>query len=420
MPEQINYQTPLLDLSVIYGAEEKSKDPVRSYKNGMLRLKLRDNRYVPISGNDCFRHDGDQNLCYKIGLPTIDIMDIRTTTLAIFFMREHNRLAKALHELNPCWKDDRLFKVARQINIATAANIFMYELLPNIMGYSNMMSYGLLSNNVDYVKQYDEESQPGVYAEFAIGLRFFRTFLSGNIKLYNEKYEEVGQIVLEESFNLQNLLETGKILDEINRDREKSKVKLQEVFDQISMDIQRGRDMGVRGYNDYRNLCGLRHAKSFSDLLDVIDREKVEGLKQLYTNVDDIDLLAGIMSETNIDHTFVGPTLFCIIVKQLQLFRYSDRFWFESGDNSHKFSLDQLREIRKTNMARFACDNVDGITFIQPHALLNTQLWNTPVPCANIHGLDISPWRDSSCKKNKQTKKQKQKRNGNGNKQQND
>ncbi|VVC90561.1 unnamed protein product, partial [Leptidea sinapis] len=110
-------------------------------------------------------------------------------------------------------------------------------------------------------------------------------------RLYNEKYEEVGQIVLDESFNLQNLLETGKILDEINRgtfhqsagkwmDRgtnqidknNTSKVKLQEVFDQISMDIQRGRDMGVRGYNDYKNLCGLRHAKSFSDLLDVIDR----------------------------------------------------------------------------------------------------------------------------------------------------
>lgn len=59
---------------------------------------------------------------------------MRTTSFAIFFMREHNRLAKDLHELNPCWKDDRLFKVAKQINIATASNILMYELLPMILG----------------------------------------------------------------------------------------------------------------------------------------------------------------------------------------------------------------------------------------------------------------------------------------------
>lgn len=70
------------------------------------------------------------------GFPEVGNYDLRTTAFTIFFMREHNRLAKALHEINPCWKDDRLFKVARQINIATASNIFMYELLPALLGKS--------------------------------------------------------------------------------------------------------------------------------------------------------------------------------------------------------------------------------------------------------------------------------------------
>lgn len=71
---------------------------------------------------------------FSKGFPEAGNFDIPTTLMTIFFYREHNRIARELHELNPCWKDDRLFKVARQINIATAANIFFYELLPVLMG----------------------------------------------------------------------------------------------------------------------------------------------------------------------------------------------------------------------------------------------------------------------------------------------
>lgn len=46
--------------------------------------------------------------------------------------------------------------------------------------------------------------------------------------------------------------------------------------------------------------------------------------------------------------------------------------WFAFvGLSSIKMFAAQLQEIRKTNMARFACDNAEGIKFIQPHALLN-------------------------------------------------
>lgn len=65
----------------------------------------------------------------------------------------------------------------------------------------------------------------------------------------------------------------------------------------------------------------------------------MEALKKLYEKVDDVDLLAGIMSENDIQGIHVGPTLFCIMTKQLQIFRYSDRFWFERGDQLHSFTL---------------------------------------------------------------------------------
>ncbi|XP_063893993.1 peroxidase [Helicoverpa armigera] len=420
LPEQINYQTPVIDLSTIYGVDNQGLAKVRKYEDGLLILEKRENRFVPatnVTENVCLQNNDTEPICYQFGVPEIGNYDLRTTALTISFMREHNRLAKALREINPCWKDDRLFKVARQINIATASNIFMYELLPYLLGYRHMVNYGLLSESVEHVSNYDAEAVPLVYAEYDIAVRYFNTFLDGRVKTYSEGYHYKDEYSYSETLFRSGLLEKGKILEELNRGmfhQYAAKIddiqdpdisenyygkKLQRAHDLPALDIQRGRDMGVRGYNDYRRLCGLKPAKKFRDFIDVMEIEKVEALKKLYHSVDDVDLLAGVMSENDIQGIHVGPTLFCIMTKQLQIFRFSDRFWFERGDQLHSFNLDQLDEIRKTNMARFACDNADGIKYIQPQAFLNVRPGNMPAPCSHIEGPDLTKWRDRNCHK---------------------
>lgn len=44
-------------------------------------------------------------------------------------------------------------------------------------------------------------------------------------------------------------------------------------MDAISLDIQRGRDHGIPGYNKYRQYCGLPAATAFDDFLDTIPAE---------------------------------------------------------------------------------------------------------------------------------------------------
>ncbi|XP_026330347.1 peroxidase-like [Hyposmocoma kahamanoa] len=444
-PEQINFQTPSLDLSTIYGVDEMSSKQVRAYKHGLLNLESRRERYVPLNiinnttkltdnetetlppemsevvrkavptRNDvCIQNQCNETYCYLFGLPEVGNFDIRTTTLTIFFMREHNRLAKILHELNPCWKDDRLFKVARQINIATAANIFFYELLPVLLGYENMMHNSLISERVQHLNVYKNETGPLVYTEYDIATRFFHTLLDGRVKKYNENYYYTGYFSFSDTIYRSGVIEQEANFEEINRGtfyQKAAKVDdvvdpeisenfyggLQRTHDLVAIDIQRGRDLGVRGYNDYRHLCGMKPAKKFEDFLDVMDMEKVLALKKLYDDIEDVDLLAGIASETLIQNAFVGPTLFCIMTKQLQLFRFSDRFWFERGDQFHSFTIPQLYEIRRTNIARLACNNAEAIKFIQPRAFLNVGHGNAHVPCTHIPGLDLTKWQDPSC-----------------------
>ncbi|KAG7309970.1 hypothetical protein JYU34_004489 [Plutella xylostella] len=422
-PEQVNHQTPVLDLSGVYGITEEALSSVREGRDGLLKMEVRNGRYVPLgdAGQDtCFRNQGNETTCYRFGNPTIGNFDLRLATFTIFFMREHNRIAKTLKKINSCWKDDRLFKVARQINVATAANLFMYEVLPIIMGYKHMVNYGLLSPRVEHITAYDEDAVPLLYAEYVIAARYFHTFIDGRIKMYDEKYHYSGDLSISSTLFRLALIEEGDNFEAINRGtfyQQSAKMDdiqdpeisenfyggIQRAHDLPAMDLQRGRDLGLRGYNDYRQLCGMRPAASFEDFRDVMDVEKVDALKNLYENVSDVDLMAGIMSESFIRDTFVGPTLFCIMAKQLRLMRFADRFWFERGGQPHSLTLDQLAEIRKTNTARLACDNAEGIKYMQPHALLNVGPGNEPVPCTHVAGPDLTKWRDDSCHRQKQS-----------------
>jgi hypothetical protein len=141
-------------------------------------------------------------------------------------------------------------------------------------------------------------------------------------------------------------------------------------LDLAAMNVQRAREMGVPGYNAYREYCGFPKAKSFYDLSGVFSNKTLQRFISLYRDVDDIDLWSAGISEYPLPGALLGPVFSCIIADQFSHVRRGDRFWYENAGWPSQFSLEQLNEIRKAKLARLLCDNSDDIATIQLYPML--------------------------------------------------
>ena len=125
-----------------------------------------------------------------------------------------------------------------------------------------------------------------------------------------------------------------------------------------------------------REQCGLRRFSRFSEMTDVINVETVDRLRQVYGNVDDIDLFTGGLAERPVTGGVVGPTFACIIGQQFLNLRKGDRFWYENGNHPGAFNSAQLQELRKASLSRVICDGLDDIESLQPFAFLTVDGFN--------------------------------------------
>ncbi|XP_052074098.1 peroxidase-like protein [Mytilus californianus] len=104
-------------------------------------------------------------------------------------------------------------------------------------------------------------------------------------------------------------------------------------FDLAAVDIQRGRDHGIPSYNAFRKFCGLKPAGLINSGpfgLPDHDPEAAKLLSTIYKHPDDIDLMAGGISEINMKDALVGPTFGCLMGLQLMYSRVGDRFFYEN------------------------------------------------------------------------------------------
>lgn len=108
-------------------------------------------------------------------------------------------------------------------------------------------------------------------------------------------------------------------------------------MDLVALNIQRGRDHGLPGYNSYSKLCGLHGLRSFRDLEQVMESGSTNMFSRLYKHVDDIDLFIAGAHERPLPDALIGPTFACIVAEQARRSKMGDRFWYENGGLPQSF-----------------------------------------------------------------------------------
>jgi len=308
--------------------------------------------------------------------------------LHTLFMREHNRIAKELARLNPRWSDDKIYQEARKINVAEYQHILFKEWLPIIIGNTFMKSYGLFPRESGFSTDYADNFDPRINNEFAAAAyRFGHSMVPKTFSSVSRQRSETVLEMRDQFFKPSSLRNAG-FLDGLVRGMTEQGSQLWDNsfvedlrnhlfesspgrggLDLVAVNIQRGRDHGLPGYNKYREICTGRKATDWSDLRKSIEPRHIEQLRRVYKHVDDIDLYVGGFLEAAHEDSILGPVFKCIIGDQFARLKKGDRFFYDLGiDQNIAFTLPQLNEVRKTSMARIICDNTDEIDRIQPLA----------------------------------------------------
>ena len=83
------------------------------------------------------------------------------------FLREHNRVARKLGEINPQWEDETLFQESRRIVVAEWQHIVYNEWLPILLGQENMDRFGLYPLTKGFSHSYKTHFDPRIKNSFA-------------------------------------------------------------------------------------------------------------------------------------------------------------------------------------------------------------------------------------------------------------
>ncbi|XP_037077762.1 peroxidasin homolog [Pollicipes pollicipes] len=421
--EQINGLSSFIDGSMIYGNTETQAHHLRnlSYPSGRLRNGIfsRPHRpFMPFNDGvpvDCQRDQADRSDigCFMAG-------DVRAneqlglSAMHTVWLREHNRVADELARLSPHWHGEELYQEARRVVGAQIQHITYRHWLPLVLGPDGMRQLG------DYAG-YDPTVEPTISNAFATAaFRFGHGLVGPVLHRLNETFQPIpqGNLPLHRAFFAPwRLVQEGGV-DPILRGLFASPAKVhtpdqllnaeltEKLFSlhhQVSLDLaainmQRGRDHGLPGYNAWRRHCGLRAAASFADFAREIRSARArDELRQLYGHPDNVDLWIGGMLEEHAPGAKMGPTFVCLLADQFRRLRDGDRFWYEAAG---VFTPGQLAQLKQTNLARILCDNGDALHQVARDVFRVPERQSPRIiDCESTPQVDLRMWVDcKSCR----------------------
>uniref|UniRef100_A0A251SJY7 Putative heme peroxidase n=1 Tax=Helianthus annuus TaxID=4232 RepID=A0A251SJY7_HELAN len=388
-----NIRTPWWDGSVIYGNHPKAAHRVRTFINGKLK----------IAEDGLLQHDND-------GLPISgDIRNnwIGVSTLQALFIHEHNAVCDALKKEYPYLDDKKLYHHARLVTSAVIAKIhtidWTVELLKTDMLVAGMRAnwYGLLGKRFKDtfghvggsilgglvgLKKPENHGVPySLTEEFTSVYRlhsllpdqlFIRDVNStpGPNKSPNitKKLDMInligknGEKQLSEIGLLAQMVSMGHqacgALELFNYPVWLRKIAPQNVdgtdrpdhIDLASLEIYRDRERKVARYNEFRRSLFLIPISKWEDLTE--DKEAIATLREVYgDDVEQLDLLVGMMAEKKIKGFAISETAFVIFLIMASRRLQADKY-FTSDFNEDVYTKKGLEWVNTTESLKDVLD----------------------------------------------------------------
>lgn len=384
---QFNEISGFLDGSVVYGSDPVRAAALRTFSGG--RLNTSDGDLMPFNTAG-FANDtgGGPANSYFLGGDRRANENAEFTVVNTLMVREHNRLAGVLAGMHPTWDDEQLYQEARKLNVAEIQIVTYNEFLPALMGDNAMPAY----------TGYDPTVNPGISAEFSTAaFRFGHSMLGNDVQFFDDQGNETADALkmADILFNPQVLVDNGidSLLKYLNTNNaeENDLANVDSIrnllfglpgqggLDLLSIDIQRGRDLGLADFNTTRQALGLP-AMNFSDF--TYGPNLGAALQTLYGSPDNIDLFVGGLAEVHLPGSSLGPTFQAILIDQFTRTRAGDRLWYQNN-----LSPDELAMVQGTTLTRLLKDNTTLDNIQDNSFFYDAQITGTVFADKNADGI---------------------------------
>ena len=387
-----NSVTGWIDGSVIYGSKDSVASWLRTGESG--RLKVSEDAYghlLPIAADDDDTAPGMSFVGFSADVRYI-AGDSRANEHAslmaihVLFVREHNRLAEEIQERNPDWNDEQVFQRTRKIVTALIQVVNYEEFLPSL---------GITLPNYT---GYDEAIDPTVTNSFAtVAFRMGHSQIGPMVMRLEENRTPIpqGHVLMKDAFWKTSVVTEGGGIGPLLRGLAFTTQEANDIYfhddlrntlfgmpgaggaDLCAIDIQRGRDHGVADYNSLREVIGLPKVGNWSDVTS--DAEVESRLSSVYSDLDRVDGLMGMLAEDHLNGSVLGPTMHALIKDQFLRLRDGDPLFYlndpELTDIATNLTGTTLAEIilrnteieaiqcnvffAETNGSRFDCNNAN-------------------------------------------------------------
>lgn len=339
--QQMNRLTAYIDASQVYGSDPAVAANLRTFQSG--KLKTSSGNLLPLQGGRFLAGDTRVN-----EQPTL--MSLQT-----LFVREHNRLADEIQTANPDLADEEIYQRARRMVGAYLQAVTYNEFLPALLGNAAIGPY----------EGYDESVNAGIENAFSsAGFRIGHTMITSMLLRMNEDGTTIpeGNLSLMAAFgNVNSVITTG--IDPVLRGIGTQRMQEVDVhiinalrnflfgapgsggMDLSSLNIQRGRDHGLPGYNQLRRDYGLASRTDFSEISSNVTVN--ESLRAVYDDdIEAIDPWIGALAEDHLPNSSVGELHMRMMIEQFERTRHGDRFWYE-----RVMSPAEVEEVRNTTLS---------------------------------------------------------------------